>query len=347
MKLSDRKWDKFFIKRICDVCSGRDIYDAERIEGSIPYITSGSVNNGVKYFISNINDTLEENAISVNRNGSVGYAFYHKYKALYSNDCRKLKLKEYNNEYVSIFITQQIMLQKEKYNYGYKMGTGRLQKQYIMLPIDDKGNPDFEFMEQYVKKIFVEKKQKYLVFVKKQLKKLQSTRIQSMDELHWKSFYLEEIFTIKKGNQNKMNTLEAGSIPLVSAKKNNNGYKDFITPNHKSLYVGNCITINNDGDGGAGLAFYQPYTMALDSHCTALIPLNDISKETMLFLARCLTMQNEQFGHGYALSNSRMKTFKFMLPVNDEDEPDYKYMEQYIKNLMTKKYQDYLLYTEK
>lgn len=347
MKLSDRQWDKFFIKRICDVCSGRDIYDAERIEGNIPYITSGSVNNGVKYFISNINDTLEENAISVNRNGSVGYAFYHKYKALYSNDCRKLKLKEYNNEYVSIFITQQIMLQKEKYNYGYKMGTGRLQKQYIMLPINDEGAPDFDFMERYIKEVFKVKKQSYIAYAKMQLRNLQNTELYNIEKLNWKSFYLEEIFSIKKGNQNKMNTLETGLIPLVSAKKNNNAYKDFVTPNHKALFAGNCITINNDGDGGAGLAFYQPYTMALDSHCTALIPLKDISKEAMLFLARCLTMQNEQFGHGHALSNNRMKTFKFMLPVNDNDEPDYTYMEQYIKNIMMRKYQNYLSYIEK
>lgn len=347
MKLSDREWDKFFIKRICDVCSGRDIYDAERIEGNIPYITSGSVNNGIKYFISNINDTLEENAISVNRNGSVGYAFYHKYKALYSNDCRKLKLKEYNNEYVSIFITQQIMQQREKYNYGYKMGTGRLQKQYIMLPVNEAGDPDFDFMEKYIKELFEDKKQSYLTFVGKQLAKLQNATSKMEKEPQWESFYLEEIFTIKKGNQNKMNTLEAGTIPLVSAKKSNNAYKDFITPNNKALFAGNCITINNDGDGGAGLAFYQPYTMALDSHCTALFPLEDISEDAMLFISRCLTMQNEQFGHGHALSNNRMKTFQFMLPVDKVGNPDYEYMEQYIRNLKIKKYKEYIAYIEK
>jgi len=33
---------------------------------------------------------MESNCISVNRNGSVGYAFYHCYEALYGNDTRKL-----------------------------------------------------------------------------------------------------------------------------------------------------------------------------------------------------------------------------------------------------------------
>ena len=36
-----------------------------------------------------------------------------------------------------------------------------------------------------------------------------------------------------------------------------------------------------------------------------------------------------------------------MLPVNDAGNPDYEYMEQYIKNLMIKKYKEYIEYVEK
>ena len=163
-KLVEKKWKEFFISDICYISSGRDIYDSEREEGDVPYITSTASNNGIKYYVSNTNETLEENAISVNRNGSVGYSFYHKYKALYSNDCRKLKLKQCRNEFVALFITNQITQQKDKYNYGYKMGTGRLKKQMIMLPITDEGSPDYEYMEQYIKVVMFEKCRKYLEY---------------------------------------------------------------------------------------------------------------------------------------------------------------------------------------
>ena len=162
--LAEKTWKAFFISDICDIESGRDIYDAERVEGDIPYITSTAANNGIKYYVSNTNETLEENAISVNRNGSVGYSFYHKYKALYSNDCRKLKLKQCRNEFVALFITNQITQQKDKYNYGYKMGTGRLKRQRIMLPITDDGQPDYAFMEQYIKAVMFGKYKKYLEY---------------------------------------------------------------------------------------------------------------------------------------------------------------------------------------
>ncbi|SHL24778.1 Type I restriction modification DNA specificity domain-containing protein [Fibrobacter sp. UWT2] len=165
-KLEEKEWRAFPIDSIFKIESGCDIYDKERIEGKIPYITSSAENNGIKYFVSNMNSTYESNVIAVNRNGSVGYAFYHKYPALFSNDCRKLKILHCprDNEAVSLFMTTQIMQQKEKYNYCLKMGTNRLSRQKIMLPIDDKGNPDYPYMEQYIKNIFYKKAKEYLDF---------------------------------------------------------------------------------------------------------------------------------------------------------------------------------------
>lgn len=146
--LNEKEWDDFFINDIGTITSGIDITQIKMIPGEIPYISSTSQNNGIGAFIGNSNNTLESNCISINRNGSVGYAFYHPYQALYSNDCRKLKINK--NKYVSLFVTNQIKAQKEIYNYGYKMGTARLKRLKILLPIDDNGNPDYDYMEQYM-----------------------------------------------------------------------------------------------------------------------------------------------------------------------------------------------------
>lgn len=164
--LKEKTWKAFFIEAIANIESGHDIYEAERTDGDTPYITSSSINNGIKYFVSNTNKTKEANAISVNRNGSVGYSFYHKYSALYSNDCRKLKLKDSRNEYVSLFITNQITNQKEKYSYGYKMGTARLKRQYIMLPVNSDNEPDYDYMEQYIKNVMYKQLTSYLEICK-------------------------------------------------------------------------------------------------------------------------------------------------------------------------------------
>lgn len=83
LSLESRSWNAFFIEDIAEIVSGRDIYEKERLDGLVPYITATANNNGIGYFVANNNDTLESGCLSVNRNGSVGYCFYHPYEALY------------------------------------------------------------------------------------------------------------------------------------------------------------------------------------------------------------------------------------------------------------------------
>ena len=149
VSLNEKEWKEFWLEDIVDIKSGQDIYQRERITGNIPYITATAQNNGIGYFVDNHNKTLEEKAISVNRNGSVGYAFYHNYRALYGNDTRKL-IPKYRNKYFSLFLTSVITEQKEKYGYGYKMGTGRLKRQKILLPITDLGDVDFDYIKKFM-----------------------------------------------------------------------------------------------------------------------------------------------------------------------------------------------------
>ena len=156
-----KEWSGFFIEDVTEILSGRDIYGSERIKGDTPYISATANNNGIGYFVCNDNPTKESGCLSVNRNGSVGYSFYHPYEALFSNDCRKLRLKN-PNKHIGIFISQQITRQRGKYGYGYKMGTARLKRQKIMLPINEQNQPDYEYMENYMKQLEYEKLKGYL-----------------------------------------------------------------------------------------------------------------------------------------------------------------------------------------
>lgn len=163
--LKNREWREFFIEDIGAITSGADIYEAERIKGETPYITATANNNGIGYFVGNKNTTLDKNFLSVNRNGSVGYSFYHSYISLISNDCRRIKLNV-NNRHVGLFVSNQITIQKAKYGYGYKMGTGRLKRQKIMLPIKSDETPDYQYMESYMKYLECQKLKEYLEFKK-------------------------------------------------------------------------------------------------------------------------------------------------------------------------------------
>lgn len=168
----------------------------------------------------------------------------------------------------------------------------------------------------------------------------------SINNRTWKAFKLIDLFEYNRGNQNKMNSLTDGDYPLVSAKNINNGLKAFVKENDKSIYDGNSMSLNNDGDGGVGIAYYQPHDYYLDSHCTALCPKNTKSRLVMLFLCASTTMQRILFSHGRSISEKRLKKIMIMLPSADNGQPDYAFMEEFIKEREAVKRQQYLDYCQ-
>ena len=51
----------------------------------------------------------------------------------------------------------------------------------------------------------------------------------------------------------------------------------------------------------------------------------------MLFISRTISKQRECFSHGYSINQERLKKLKIMIPVDENRNPDYDYMERYGK----------------
>ena len=153
--LDEVEWDEYFIDEIIDVKSGVRLTKDEQEKGRIPFIGSSDNHNGVTEFISNTNSSTSSNILGVIYNGSVGYAFYHPYKATFSDDVKRLSFKNgKNNQYTLLFLKHIIERQAKKYAYGYKFNGQRMKRQIVKLPSkSDSGQPDFEFMEQYMKRM--------------------------------------------------------------------------------------------------------------------------------------------------------------------------------------------------
>ena len=57
-----------------------------------------------------------------------------------------------------------ILQQKSKFLYAYKFNEDRMKAQNIMLPTDSSGNPDYVYMELYIKSLMHKKYADYLDF---------------------------------------------------------------------------------------------------------------------------------------------------------------------------------------
>ena len=54
----------------------------------------------------------------------------------------------------------------EKYNFNREINDQRLKRETIILPVEDEGNPDYEYMEQYMINIEIQFLEKYLNYIK-------------------------------------------------------------------------------------------------------------------------------------------------------------------------------------
>lgn len=347
MQLTDREWKEFFIKDIFnEVKRGKRLTKSNQAEGVKPYVSSSALTNGVDNFISNSNNVREfADCISLANSGSVGSSFYHPYSFIASDHITHLKNKQFN-KYIYLFISTLTKRLSEKYNFNREINDTRISKEKILLPIDKNDDPDYYFMEAYVKEQEDKKKQEYIAYAKNAIARLEHKGVPPLSEKEWSEFRVLDLFDYKRGNQNNMNSLIEGFDMLISAKNINNGLKGFCKSNNdrKTLYQGDCITLNNDGDGGVGLAYYQPYKFLLDTHVYALYSKTDISRYAKLYITLALSKQRICFSHGRSISKERLEKIKIMLPINEKEQPDYEYMEQYTKNIEYKKLMQYLDY---
>lgn len=312
-------------------------------EKSVPYVTRSDSNNGLARFVSPKNYEFgsdDGGCITVGLDTQT--AFYQSHKFVTGQNIQIITGESLNEDVAQFMVPILRQQMTAKFNWGGNGATlGRMKRLTVMLPVTDSGELDYEYMAEYTRQKRETMLNKCFEYVEERIAEMEHKGIPALDEKEWKPILISSMFELVRGRENNMAMLEDGDTPLISAKANNNGLKGFVH-NPKKIIAGQCITLNNDGDGGAGLAYYQPANMALDSHVTALVPLFDMSAFVMLFIAKCISGLHGFFGHGLSISNPRAKRLRIMLPVTDTGEPDYAYMEQYSKNMMLRKYKQYL-----
>lgn len=371
MKLSDREWKPYKLSKLGKVESGRDIYAMERVEGDIPYITSGSQNNGIGYFVSNKNDTLDKGYIAFNRNGAVGLAFYHPYWSVMGNDCRKIHIsKADENIYVGLFISTAISMQSKSFSYSRKLGTARANKLQVMLPVDDNDEPDYQFMEDYMKELMAAKRKQYQEYVEQRLAELGIDDVKNtevgwynldLESSDWKKFNINDIFVVGHGFYNKKPPMhENGDFPFIGASGENNGITGFTTlkdvennskigygtnePIDKKVFSKGHLCVVNNGSA-IGYTYYQPDNFTCTHDVNPLwLRKHEMNKCMGLFLSQMIKSQGVCFAYARKWRPSRMVHSCIMLPVDDNDEPDYEFMEECGRKMMVKKYVQYLNY---
>ncbi|MBE6689241.1 MAG: restriction endonuclease subunit S [Ruminococcaceae bacterium] len=338
LNLNDREWKVFKISSLFKIVSGRDTI-LDNNTGNMPYVNSSGVNNGITQFVNEFR-VIVENCITIARTGTVGATFYQKGKVAISGNIRALiPVGFVLNQDIALFLIQTIKnTTSGRFSYGKILGTERITNLKILLPITDDGQPDYAFMEQYIREREDKLKQKYRDFVNAQLE----TPPIPLAEKTWGVFYLKDLFDIiQRGKRLVREHQQAGTMPYVSSTAMNNGIDGFISTERTTREFSNCLTIANSGSVGS--SFYQPSKFIASDHITHL--KNDsYTMYVYLFIATMTKRMSEKYNFNREINDYRISKEKILLPTTDEGSPDYEYMEQYIKAVMFGKYKKYLEY---
>ena len=147
----------------------------------------------------------------------------------------------------------------------------------------------------------------------------------------YKEFKVGDLFDIggsKKVINKNMITKFNGKYPYVTRTEMNNGVSDYIEYDEESLNEGNTITLGMD----TYVINYQP-TPYYTGNRVKVIKYEGINKYNARYVVTALRKLFIGYSWGMGIKQSQMNDMNLQLPVKtlEDTEPDWEYMEEYIK----------------
>lgn len=380
--LDTSTWKEFTVNYVFDILNGKGITTTEINEhpGDFIAVQSSESKNGCMGFIDkdycdDMNYTMSElPCLTVARTGSVAFVSYQKHGCVVGDSAKILLLKKrkYINDNVMLFLKSILVKLRERYHFARKVTEDIYGNDFIKLPVNEDGEPDYKFMEDYIANadgdvssipdyfldegydkacwyldnIDVEK------FENEYAGKKEEHQIKLSDR-EWKEFRIGGgggLFECILPNYDlKISEIYFGDVNLITTTKNDNGWGGYVADGScdTSAFSGNKITVNM-----FGYAFYQEkdfYTVG-HGHVNILTPNFPMNKYVGLFICSMVNNDLYRFSFGRAVYQGIIEDLMINLPIQLNDDgtpfidethkysedgyvPDWQFMEDYIKSL--------------
>lgn len=324
-------------------------------EGDIPFIGATDSNNGVTSHSdletiavttktgdgsnSPMEEKIFENCIAVTNNGSVGYAYFQAKPFTCTHDVNPLYLKGHEiNPYIALFLCTLIEKERFRWAYGRKWRPIRMPSSKIKLPVTPEGTPDWKYMEDFVKDQIIPQlpKKAQKVWLQKYDITPQKEASMKLNIQDWEWFTVEDLFALEVTKGSTTDELTEGNeIPYIAAKHNNNGCEMMCAREDNLQFIsrGNCIVFICLGAGSAGYALYQGGDFIGMSGKTMCGYNPNLNQYNGIFLATILSKERPKYSFGRSWTGDRLKKTRIKLPVTPAGDPDWQFMEDYIKSL--------------
>lgn len=346
--LNDVEWGEFKVggkDGIFKVSNSKPYHKANLTVSSngIPYVTRTSMNNGLEDLI--VDENYEKNPKNTISLGAENADFFFQgIDYVSGNKMYSIGNNKITRE-VGLFLVQVFRQSIKECGFGYGKGlTGtRFKNRYVMLPVDENNNPNWHFMEEYIKERESKQRNDLKEYYKSRLLDLVICP-EVLTDVEWGEFFVSDVFdTVQRGKRlTKANQID-GEIPYISSTALNNGVDNFIGNTEKVRKSDNDLTLANSGSVGA--CFYHNYEYIASDHVTSLKLPNGIDT-VYKFISVILGRLEEKYSFNREINDTRIKREKILLPIDKYGNPNWFYMENFIKNIEQKQIKNVLQYLD-
>ena len=317
------------------------------VENGINFVGRVSENNGVKGKIRQQKfEPNQANTITATVIGNYKYVKFQKEQYYCSQNINKLVPNFEINESIALYLLPHIQKFVSQYNEqqgGYRLEELKLHK--IQLPTKN-SQIDFNYMEKYIHVLETERVhvlETYLQASGLDTYTLTKEEQEAYDIIYngkkrVKLYAVQSLFSIRNTHSILQSLVRdnSGSYPYVTASDSNNAVSTYISYNKDYLEEGNSIMI---GGKTLVITYQKEDYFSNDSHNLALYLKQDEmrteSKQLFLVSALLKTLK-PKYSWGDSISRKKIQDDYIMLPVNQNDEIDYEFMETYIRAIEKK-----------
>ena len=305
----------------------KDITETSSEDGLL-YVTRSKFNNGIKCRVESKTEYI------VNPSGTISFGaenadfFYQTEKYITGNKMYYIDTRNISEKAALFFKGVLEATFTKNFSFSDGMVPDRIRGEIVKLPVTPTGEPDWEYMESYMKNIMEESEERI-----ENLRKADN-RKHLIDTSNWKEFVLGDLFALvnSKAYHTKdiTETSSEDGLLYVTRSKFNNGIKCCVESNEKYI-------VNPSGTisfGAENADFFYQTEKYITGNKMYYIDTQYISEMAALFFKGVLEAtftKNFSFSDGMVPDRIRGEIVK--LPATPTGEPDWEYMEEYMKNV--------------
>lgn len=298
--------------------------------GHTPVVVNSAYNNGIGGFSTldatekgnmiTFSDTVDANTIFYQADDFVGYPHV---QGMYPIGEYKDMWAPYSLMFFAALFRKTAV--SKGFDYGNKFRRDIAIEIILKLPAKNDA-PDWQYMEDYMRNIELRAQSSISV-----LKETKNAPLK-IDHSNWKEFIVGEVFDISRPSARVATELEEGETPFVASGNENNGVEKYVNAEDLTLDKKGCISVSPVD----GSCFYQPVDFVGRGGAGSSIILlrnNKLKLYNALYICSVFRRVCSKYNYSDMGSASSIKGEKILLPATPSGEPDWHYMEMYMRGV--------------